>query len=594
MKRIASVLPLLYYCCTCLAQPVFTTRVKPVVEKDQPFLLQFSLVTPDVVTAFTPPSFTGFEVKRGPDINTGIDSSKGRPVPVRNYSYTLQPVKTGRFIIRGATVLAGGKTVQSGNVTITVISKQGVLPLSSASDNDNAQVLLPGEDPNQKIKQNIFLKVQVDRTACYAGEPVLATYKLYSRLNSKSEIVKYPGFYGFTVFDVVNLSDQKVTSETINGKQFDVHTIRQVQLYPLQAGQFTIDPMEVRNEVSFSKPGSDGGVKQEITETASPDAGKDPGDTYTNNISTSPLVITIKPVPGKEKPPAFNGAVGSFTIKAGLHGSRLAKNEEGVLELTISGRGNFTQLTAPEINWPAGVEGFEPVTIDSLHKEKTPLEGSRTFRYTFISSIPGHYVLPAIRLCYFDPLRVVYNTVTAASLNVEVTNEENKQRINEENRQSVIPGRENIAAENENASRTAFIIIFSLIAAGLAYWIFYSRRKTPGEQVQQKVVLPEAEAILRPAREAAAGDAKLFLTTLYHCLWKYFEEHLKLQGNLNKDMLYDLLRRKKVPDVDINRLRDLFSTCEAGMFAGADMQPDTNLLLEDAAVIIDAVNKSLL
>ena len=42
-------------------------------------------------------------------------------------------------------------------------------------------------------------------------------------------------------------------TEIVNGKPFDVHTVRIVQLYPLQAGLFTIDAMEVTNKVEFSK-----------------------------------------------------------------------------------------------------------------------------------------------------------------------------------------------------------------------------------------------------------------------------------------------------------------------------------------------------
>ena len=93
----------------------------------------------------------------------------------------------------------------------------------------------------------------VDKRTCFIGEPVTATFKLYSRLESRSDIVKNPGFYGFTVQDMIGLEDNIVTTEIINGKKFDVHTVRKVQLYPLQAGSFTIDPMEIENKVRFSK-----------------------------------------------------------------------------------------------------------------------------------------------------------------------------------------------------------------------------------------------------------------------------------------------------------------------------------------------------
>ena len=89
---------------------------------------------------------------------------------------------------------------------------------------------------------------------------------MYSRLESKSDIVKNPGFYGFTVHDMVNLADKQVSTEKVNGKFFDVHTIRKVQLYPLQAGVFTIDAMEVKNKVEFSRSIVNKKTEQEIIE----------------------------------------------------------------------------------------------------------------------------------------------------------------------------------------------------------------------------------------------------------------------------------------------------------------------------------------
>ena len=84
--------------------------------------------------------------------------------------------------------------------------------------------------------------------------PSRLTFKLYSRLESKSDIVKNPGFYGFTVQDMINLDDRLTAVENINGKNFDVHIVRKdCELYPLRPGIFNIDAMEVQNRVEFSK-----------------------------------------------------------------------------------------------------------------------------------------------------------------------------------------------------------------------------------------------------------------------------------------------------------------------------------------------------
>jgi hypothetical protein len=100
-------------------------------------------------------------------------------------------------------------------------------------------------------------------------------------------------------------------------------------------------------------------------------------------ISTAPVSIEVKPVPEKNKANDYSGAVGKFSIAAKLEKSDLKKNEEGFLEIIISGNGNFTQLGSPSIQWPSGIEGFDPLVLDSVDKAKIPLAGKRKFRYGF-------------------------------------------------------------------------------------------------------------------------------------------------------------------------------------------------------------------
>jgi hypothetical protein len=144
---------------------------------------------------------------------------------------------------------------------------------------------------------------------------VVATFKLYSRLESKSDIVKNPGYYGFAAYDMVNLADNEVRTELINGQSFDVHTVRQVQLYPFQAGTYTIDPMEVKNKGEFSRSAVNKKTEQEIIEGRTGPEGKAKAansEEYEMDLSTPPVTIHVKPLAEKNKPPGFNGAVGDF------------------------------------------------------------------------------------------------------------------------------------------------------------------------------------------------------------------------------------------------------------------------------------------
>ena len=63
-------------------------------------------------------------------------------------------------------------------------------------------ILRKGENVAEKIKKNLFIKIDVNKKSCYVGEPIVATYKLYTRLKSESNIIKTPSFNGFSVSEL--------------------------------------------------------------------------------------------------------------------------------------------------------------------------------------------------------------------------------------------------------------------------------------------------------------------------------------------------------------------------------------------------------
>ncbi|MBS1653639.1 MAG: protein BatD, partial [Bacteroidetes bacterium] len=377
---------------------------KPVVAGES-FSVQYIIEDADKVASFIPPSFPGFRLVSGPGVYNGTTSSLNQVHHVKNMVYTLEAINPGRFLINGATLQVDHSSFKSNSVFVQVISKEEG-EIRKRTGDESAFVLLPGEDPYQKIKQNLFLKVDVDKQLCRVGEPVVATFKLYSRLQSKSDIVKNPGFYGFTVFDMINLADKISGSEKLNGKMYDVHVLRKVQLYPLQAGTFQVDPMQLTNKVEFSKSSVNRKTEQQIIEGmfGNDDPGeKDPGtEVYETSLSSEPVTVTVKALPDKNKTKGFDAAVGKFSINTHLLKNNIHANEEGILQVVVTGKGNFTQLNAPEIKWPEGIEVFDPVIKDSLDKMAVPLAGNRLYTYRFVAAKEGHYEIPAVQLSYFN------------------------------------------------------------------------------------------------------------------------------------------------------------------------------------------------
>lgn len=563
-----------------LSQVSFSTIVsKQTVVKGEAFQIQYTVANANNELRFLPPSFTSFRVINGPEVYSGTQTSKSGAVAIKNYVYTLEALQVGRFTIPAAAIVINGRQWQSNTVALNVISNNATQQNeTSISD----QQLLPGEDPYKKLNQYLFLKLMVNRTSCFIGEPVLATFKLYSRLSSKSDIVKNPGFYGFTVFDVINLADNKSTTELINGKWFDVHTVRQVQLYPLRAGVFSIDPMEVQNEVAFTKSSVYNKPEQEITEGLLFEKAKGE-NSYENTISTKAVMIMVKALPEHNKPEDFAGATGKFNISSRLVKNEIAKNEEGFFEVMVSGKGNFTQLAAPEIKWPDGIEGFAPIIKDSMDKMKFPLKGFRIFRYPFIAAKPGTYILPAIRFSFFDTEAKQYKSVAADAQQISVSHEMLTAAAPKHHKPD-------IGKENARASRLAFIIILTFMASGLTYWIFSKRKSNETVLTVEPSRNETIDEILLPVRNAIDSNDAAFLNQLYTTVRRYLVTALSLeQGLATKEKILKSLQLKGMAHEEIVKLDQLFSTCEAGMFTAVHLDIDKAELLQEAEYILNTI-----
>lgn len=51
------------------------------------------------------------------------------------------------------------------------------------------------------------LVLETSKQTCYIGEPLVATYNLYTRLKSNSRLDKSPSFNGFSVIDLQQPDD---------------------------------------------------------------------------------------------------------------------------------------------------------------------------------------------------------------------------------------------------------------------------------------------------------------------------------------------------------------------------------------------------
>jgi hypothetical protein len=402
MKRTVLILLLLPF--YCLAQKVQLIVPGQPVIVGSAFQVQYVVTNPSELLEASQPIFDSCLVISGPNVYRGDAMIDGKMQPIENITYTLQPKTTGVLRIGAITVMykGGGQVVSSNGGVTAVPPPRASFSTSSSYTDVNLYAPPKAVDRQQLVQENLFIKTTVDKRTCYEGEPVVASFTLYSRLQSTSEAEKSPAFYGFSVVDVLDINQAHMGVEKINGKVFNTSILRKVQLYPVQAGKLTIDQLYVDNEVEFVDSLTGGRT------------------TVDKELITEPITITVKPLPAT-RPASFTGGVGNFTIEARLDHPQLQQHAQGKLLVTIRGSGNFIQFSQPLVHWPHGIEPFEPVSTDQLKKEMIPIEGMRQYEFGFAVDSAGNYTLPPISFSFFDPAKESFIEVQTDSLNLQVT-----------------------------------------------------------------------------------------------------------------------------------------------------------------------------
>ncbi|HEU0064160.1 MAG TPA: BatD family protein, partial [Flavisolibacter sp.] len=200
MKKIAFAIISFILLQNMQAQKVQTILpVQPVLEGTA-FQIQYVISNPSEVINVLPPDFDSLRLVSGPNHYKGIAIVNGKQQALNNITYTFVASKPGNYSIKGIDVTFKNNIHQkAGDVFIKVITAPQA-SYNTRSNYTDASLYAPHTKKNlqQLIKDNLFVKTEVNKTTVFEGEPVVATYTLYSRLQSSSQATKSPSLYGFS------------------------------------------------------------------------------------------------------------------------------------------------------------------------------------------------------------------------------------------------------------------------------------------------------------------------------------------------------------------------------------------------------------
>ncbi|MEO5889983.1 MAG: BatD family protein [Ferruginibacter sp.] len=561
-----------------LAQASFTAKISPgSIGKNETAELRLMIDNARKVDEIIPPSLKDFIVISGPNQESGMESNNGVTRQYIGITYLLKPRSTGKFMIAGAMAKADGKVLKGNAVTLEVTKNStgaqnspatgfGRLPPfaePAIQSSFNDFIIKKGEKVAEKINKNIFIKVDVSKVSCYVGEPVIVTYKLYTRLKSESGITKNPSFNGFSVIDLLPPGNTYYSIEKLNGREYNVYTLRKSQLYPLQPGPVELESAEVENNIHFIKEeyinrqrnGIDDMFRDFMQTAIPPDGIQDEKVT----LQSKPALITVKALPEKDKLPLFKGAVGNFTIEDALEKNTFTTDDAGKLRIAVSGAGNMSMVISPDISWPAGIEAYEPRAKEQLDKLAVPVSGTKVFEYPFTVAKPGNYNIPAVAFNFFDVKEGIYKTVSTKPLLLVVTKGTGKTP-------PVITGSV-VKSGKEEFFETLFtnrwlivVPIAILMLTGLFVWIQNENKKQSRVEARKKkeeeiaveasdniAGLIRVNPLLLTEEKLAHQDTRGFYETLNHELRKFLADKFQISlATINKKKIAEEADKKGI------------------------------------------------
>ncbi len=573
----------------------FTASAKSVVTTNQQFRLTFQLNAKG--SGFKAPDLSDFDILIGPSTSSSssIQFVNGQMSQsyTNTYTYVLQAQKTGKFKIGPASVKVNGKTYTSNPITIEVVKGSSQIQTSGEKQN------------NEKVStEDLFVRVHVSRTNLLKGEHLVATIKVYTKVNLAGfEDMSFPSYSGFWKEDIPTSSQIQLVNENINGEIYGVGVISQVVLYPQKTGELYIEPFELECVIRKRVRSSGHGFFNSFF------------DSYKNykvKVKSPKVKINVKPLP-PNAPEGFNGAVGTYQLETSIDKAEVKANDPITYKLKIKGQGNIKLIDPPEINFPADFEVYDPNTSENIKNNVAGSSGSKTMDYLIIPRHAGNFIISPVKFTYFDINTKQYKTITSPEYNIKVTKGDNSQNttmvsnFSKEDIQYIgkdirfiKTGKQKLRKINYFLFGSTKFILSYIIAFVLFIIIIILKRKQIKQRANAALIKnKKAKSAAKKRLKLAAkylkdNNKEMFYDEITKALWGYLSDKLNIPpAELTKDNVHTALKNRSIDDELIEKFTEQLNICEYARYAPAEDTSQKETVFKNTADIISELEQNI-
>ena len=558
---------------------VVSTNRNPAILGEQ-ISLEFSIEAK--ATNFKSPIFKGFRIVSGPNTSSSSSYSfangKSESKIITKFSFILQTIEEGNFIIPIANVDVKGKKISSKPSSIKVVKGNN-------------------KKSNKSIEDNLFIKVEVNKKNPFVGEQIIVTYKLHTRLDlENTEVSAIPNLNGFWKKDLETSSRFK--REVVNGIAYNTATIKKAVLTPQKSGELIIDPMEVKCSIR----------------TQNKQNRRDPFANFFNSynvreefISSKQKRINVKALPSNE-PKNFNGTVGNYTVSSSIDKNSLKTNEAVTYKIKLTGTGNIDLIEPFKIEFPNDFEVYDPKINDRVFQGGNK-RSTKTFEYLLIPRVIGNYKIPKYSFSFFNPKSQKFETKNTESYSIQILkgNDEeyqsnNTQQIIKQNSKDInyIKVKTLLKQKKQSSNINIFYISYSFLLLLILILIFLpkfiSEKFKKIKNLQSVKYAKIASKRLKNAQKCIkTNNYDLFFEEIEKSLWGYFADKFKVQiADLSKNSISQFFKKHDIQTNTEKEFISLINECEFARYAPSNDKNNQmdNLLIKAKEIIIQVESQS--
>lgn len=549
---------------------------KNVYAQNEKFLISFEMnVDGD---DFVPPSLENF-FEEGPMISVQeYSDSNGRRTFSKAYKYLLTPKKQGVFVIKEAQIVFNGKIHKTIPIKISV-TKAIPVPRNTNSN-------------EERLGEGVILVSEVSNKNPYVNQPVKVVYKLYFderfviRNLTNMKKPKYNGFWS----EFFQENRPNAVEAQRNGRNYAMVVLGSSILYPLEAGNKTIEPFTFDANVEFPSNQRDMFGQSIYTVTQ-------------KSLSSGNQSINVKPLPESGKPINFTGATGNLQFTVTSTKTSLKHGESLDLILKVSGNGNLKLFSLPKPEVPTALEMYDPEHKENINTSTAGMSGNITDKYSIVPQYKGKYPIKPIRFSYFDFASGTYKTIVSKEIMIDVIDgpteatapfaAKNNNPKSDKNKDLVF---QNIKTKTELVYlkkhdflySTKFYVLMFLPFLMIPFIILMRKRKelsdsdTTGNRLKMNNRL--AKKYLSQAKKHV-NNKEQFYVSLEKAMHNFLKAKLNIETTeMSKTNIEELLLSRNINPETVTGFINLTENCEIARYA-----PSTNASIQqdyDKAVLI--------